>query len=145
MKLCIKWGLLWTWKWELILLEGWLYGSGGCIWCGGKKDEGILPVGWAEVYEKGWIFTMFERGASRGGSDVGSCDDTDEGPPDASSISSSVCIAGRLLAQLNIPSKRESSRKTGLASKWEFIRAKISFFWPSVVSPGYYIVKPKNK
>ena len=124
-----------------MLLKGYWYydglyasGSGGCIrvGCGRKtwKDEGFMPVGWGEV--KGWIFTMFKESEANG--DSGWCD---EGPAKFDvSGSFSVCIAGRLLVRLNMPLKRESSRKTGLASKWDFIHAKMSFFfWPSVASP----------
>ena len=109
----------------VVVVTGWCIRVG----CGGKtwKDEGFIAVGWGEV--KGWIFTMFEESGANG--DSGWCD---EGPAKFD-VSFSVCIAGHLLVWLNMPSKRESSRKTGLASKWEFIRAKMSFFWPSVASP----------
>jgi hypothetical protein len=63
---------------------------------------------------------MFDESGANGlsgGSDGSRCD---EGPAEAAVImfefSSSVCI-GRLQVRLNMPSKRESSRKTGLVSK----------------------------
>ena len=78
-----------------MLLEGWWYDSGGCIWCGGEKDGGIMPIRWREVVnEKECIFTMFESEASGGESDSGMWWHwwgLDEGPAD---VSSSVCIAG---------------------------------------------------
>jgi hypothetical protein len=82
-----------------------------------------------EVHKNVWVFTIFEdSGASGGGRDSGP---NDKDPVEAAvvtvfKVSSSVCIVDRLLVQLNIPSKRESSHKMGLALKWAFIHAKIS-------------------
>jgi hypothetical protein len=60
---------------------------------------------------------MFEESGAGGGGR----DSDDEGPAAAAGVvfkvSSLVCTAGHLLVRLNMPSKRKSSRKTGLASK----------------------------
>jgi hypothetical protein len=76
-----------------------------------------------------------ESKAGRGGRDSGAEDAaTAATGANTFEVSPSVCIAGRLLVLLNMSSKRESSRKVGLASKWAFIRAKMSFFGPSIAS-----------
>lgn len=62
---------------------------------------------------------MFEESGAGGGARDSGTDD--KGPVEAAAVafegSSSLCMAGRRLFRLDMPSKRESSYMTGLASK----------------------------